>query len=62
VGWRDGRGDSQREAGKVDAAAAIAVGDDEVQSRRQYAVRLCFELVRCDALPRGRVEAGEDDP
>jgi hypothetical protein len=64
VGWRDGRRDSQRKAGKVDAAAATAVtvGDDEVQSRRQHAVRLGFELVRCDAFARGRVEAGEDDP
>ena len=61
---RDGRRDSQRKAGEVDAAAAaaVAVRDDEVQSRRQYAVRLCFELVRCDGFARGRVEARENHP
>ena len=30
--------------------------------RRQHAVRLGLELVRCNALARGRIEAGEDDP
>ena len=64
MGRRDGRRDSQDEAGEVDAAAAaaVAVRDDEVQSRRQYAMRLCFKLVRCDRFARARVEAGESHP
>ena len=61
MGWRDGRRDSQRKDGEV-AAAAVAIGDDEAQSRRQRAVRLGFELVRRDGFARGRVEAGEDHP
>jgi hypothetical protein len=28
----------------------------------QHAMRLGLELVRCDTLSRGRIEAGEDDP
>jgi hypothetical protein len=62
VGWGDRRRDSQREAGEVDTAAAVTAGDDEVQSWRQHTMRLGFELVRCDALARSRIEAGEDHP
>jgi hypothetical protein len=63
LGWRDGRRESQREGGEAAAATATAAaGDDEAQGRRQHAVRLIFKLVRSNALARGRIEAGEDDP
>ena len=61
LGRRNGRRESQREAGEA-AAAIAAAGDDETQGRRQLAVPLALELVRCNAFARGRIEATEDDP
>jgi hypothetical protein len=61
-GWVGEMGEATVSAKLGRPQLLLLLRDDNAQGRRQHAVRLGLELVRCDALSRGRIEAtGEDD-